>query len=65
MVLIPLLLFTDDIAMPSCSFPVLQRLTDSLGCFADHNSFAVNLAKTAWLVGGCLSCDGVDPSLVL
>ena len=64
-VLILLLLFVDDIAMPSCLFPVLQRLMDSLGCFADNNILAVNLAKTAWLVGGFPPCDGVDPSLVL
>ena len=51
--------------MPSRLFPVLQRLTDSLGCFADCNGLAVNLAKTAWLVGGCPPCYGVDPSLVL
>ena len=64
-VLIPLLLFADDIAMPSRSFPVLQRLMDSLGCFMDRNSLPVNLAKTVWLVGGCPPRDGVDPSLVL
>ena len=64
-VLIPFLLFADDIAMPSRSLPVLQQLMDSLGCFADCNSLTAKLAKTARLVGGCPPRDGVDPSLVL
>ena len=57
--LIPLLLFTDDIAIPSWSLEVLQRLVAALSVFCTRNKLAVNLGKTGWLVGGCLPRSGM------
>ena len=51
--LIPLLLFADDIAIPSRSLEVLQRLVAALSVFCTRNKLVVNLGKTGWLVGGC------------
>ena len=45
-VLIPLLLFADDIAIPSRSFAVLERLVSALSVFCDRNALTVNLDKT-------------------
>ena len=50
--LIPLLLFADDIAMLSHMFLVLQCLAHALGIFCDRNLLTVNLGKTEWIVGG-------------
>ena len=51
--LIPLLLFVDDIAILSWSLEVLQRLVAALSVFCTHNKLVVNLGKTGWLMGGC------------
>ena len=56
--LIPLLLFADDIAIPSRSLEVLQRLVAALSVFCTRNKLVVNLGKTGWLVGGCTPCSG-------
>ena len=50
--LIPLLLFADDILMPSHMFPILQRLAQTLGIFCDCNLLTDNLGKTEWIFRG-------------
>ena len=56
--LIPLLLFADDIAIPSRSLEVLQCLVAALSVFCMRNKLVGNLVKTGWLVGGCSLCLG-------
>ena len=56
--LLSLLLFVDDIAIPSGSFAVLHCLVHALGVFCSGNQLMVNLSKTAWLVGGCVPHNG-------
>ena len=56
--LIPLLLFADNIAILSRSLVVLQRLMAALSVFCTRNKLVVNLGKTGWLVGGCSPCSG-------
>ena len=58
--LIPLLLFADDIAIPSRSLEVLQRLVAALSVFCTRNKLVVNLGKPGWLVGGCPPRSGTD-----
>lgn len=50
--LIPLLLFADDIVLLARSLQVMQRLLDVLSDFCRANHLEVNLAKSAWVVGG-------------
>ena len=57
--LIPLLLFADDIAIPSRLLEVLQRLVAALSVFCTRNKLVVNLGKTGWLVGGCSPRSGM------
>ena len=58
--LIPLLIFVDDIAIPSRSLEVLQRLVAALSVFCKRNKLVVNLDKTGWLVGGCAPHLGME-----
>ena len=55
-----LLLFVDNIAIPSWSFVVLQRLVHALGVFCSRNHFTINLGKTSWLVSGSVPHSGTD-----
>ena len=50
--LVPLLLFADDIILlgPSCA--AAQQLLDALEAFCRASGLTVSLAKTFWLVGG-------------
>ena len=50
--LIPLLLFADDIAMPSRMFPILRCLAHSVNVFCDRNLLSINLGKMEWIVRG-------------
>ena len=52
--LLPLLLFADDLVLLSRQHAVLQRLLHVLHSFCTANGFTVNLAKSAWVVGGCV-----------
>ena len=58
--LIPLLLFVDDIVIPSQSLMVLQWLVYTLGVFCLQNHLNINLGKTAWMVGGSVPCSGTE-----
>lgn len=55
-----LLLFADNIAIPSWSFMVLQWLVHALGVFCSWNHLTINLNKMAWLVGGSVPHSGTD-----
>ena len=50
--LIPLLLFADNNAIPSHMLSIWQHLAHALGVFCDHNLLSVNLGKTEWIVAG-------------
>ena len=50
--LIPLLLFADDIVLVGRDPAVVQQLLDVLSGFCANNGLTVNLDKTVWLVGG-------------
>ena len=52
--LLPLLLFADDLVLLSRSLPTLQRLLAVLAAFCTANGLTVNLGKSAWVVGGCV-----------
>ena len=52
--LLPLLLFADDLVLLSHSLPTLQRLLAVLAAFCAANGLTVNLGKSAWVVGGCV-----------
>ena len=52
--LLPLLLFADDLVLLSCSLPTLQQLLAVLAAFCTANGLTVNLGKSAWVVGGCV-----------
>ena len=58
--LVPLLLFADDIVLlgPSCT--VVQRLLDALSTFCAESGLTVSLSKTCWLVEGLVHRD-FDP----
>ena len=58
--MIPLLLFLDDIVIPSQSFGVLQWLVHDLGVICSWNHLTVNLGKMSWLVGGSVPHSGTD-----
>ena len=59
--LIPLLLFADDIVLIGRSPAQLQRLLDTLSTFCTGAGLTVNLDKTVWLVGGNVPTDFVPP----
>ena len=50
--LIPLLLFADDMVLVSRCPTMMQRLLHALSAFCDSAGLTVNLDKTVWLVGG-------------
>ena len=52
--LLPLLLFADDLVLLSRSLPTLQRLLAVLAAFCTANGLTVNLGKSAWVMGGCV-----------
>ena len=58
--MIPLLLFANDIAIPSHSLKVLQWLVHALGVFCLQNHLTVNLGKMAWLMAGSVPRSGTD-----
>ena len=53
-VLLPMLLFADDIVLLSRDRAVLQRMLDVLARFCRENGLTVNTGKTKWLVGGAI-----------
>lgn len=50
--LVPLLLFADDMVVIGRTGALVQRLLDTLSLFCGHAGLTVNLTKTVWLVGG-------------
>ena len=50
--LVPLLLFADDLVLISRQHDVLQRLLQILCQFCEVNGLTVNLGKSAWVAGG-------------
>ena len=50
--LVPLLLFADDLVLISRQHDVLQRLLQILRQFCKVNGLTVNLGKSAWVAGG-------------
>ena len=64
-VLVPLLLFADDLVLLAQSARVAMRLLDLLSAWCCHMGLTVSLTKTKWLVGGFSSVqrsDFVDPA---
>ena len=61
--LIPVLLFADDLVVLGSSGVVVQRLLDGLGHFCSANGLRVNLPKTKWLLGGWTAAAGPNPVL--
>ena len=59
--MIPLLLFADDIVLIGRTPDQLQRLLDTLSTFCIGAGLTVNLDKTVWLVGGNVPRDFVPP----
>ena len=55
--LVPLLLFADDIVLLARSRELVQRLLDGLSTFCAASGLTVNLTKTCWLVGGLVHRD--------
>ena len=52
--LLPMLLFADDIVFLATSRAVMQRLLDGLSTFCEANGLTVSTAKTKWLLGGAV-----------
>ena len=52
--LIPMLLFADDIVLLGRQPPLVQRLLDILDSFCADSSLNVSLKKTKWLLGGAI-----------
>ena len=50
--LVPLLLFVDDLVLISHQHDVFQHLLQSLHWFCETNSLTVNFSKSAWVAGG-------------
>ena len=64
-VLVPLLLFVDNLVLLARSARVAMRLLDLLSAWCRHMGLTVSLTKTKWLVGGFSSVqrsDFVDPA---
>ena len=51
-ILLPGLLFADDIVFTARSLEALQRTMETLSDFCRQNSLTVSLKKTEWLIGG-------------
>ena len=51
-ILIPRLLFSDDIVFMGTDMRVVQRILDTLSIFCAQNHLSVSLQKTEWLFGG-------------
>ena len=56
--LLPALLFADDLLLLSSHCKVVQQLLDALSVFGRVNGLSVNLPKTMWPVGGWVAADG-------
>ena len=53
-ILLPMLLFADDIVFLATSRLVMQRLLDGLSSFCEANGLIVSTDKTQWLLGGAV-----------
>ena len=62
--MLPMILFADDIVLLSRECGVLQRLLDTLARFCRENGLTVSTSKTKWLVGGALQPDAVVGNLL-
>ena len=51
-ILLPSLLFSDNIVFMGTNIHVLERILDTLSTFCAQNHFSVSLQKTEWLLGG-------------
>ena len=51
-ILLPSLLFSDDIVFMGTDMHVVQRILDTLSTFCAQNHLSVSLQKTEWLLGG-------------
>ena len=51
-ILLPSLLFSDDIVFMGTDMGVVQRILDTLSTFCAQNHLSVSLQKTEWLLGG-------------
>ena len=51
-ILLPSLLFADDIVFMGTDMRVVQRILDTLSTFCAQNHLSVSLQKTEWLLGG-------------
>ena len=63
-VLVPLLLFSDDLVLLARSAQVVHCLLALLSAWCHHMGLTVSLSKTKWLVGGFRSAkhsDFADP----
>ena len=52
--LVPLLLFADDMVLVARSRVLVQRLLNALATFCAHTGLVVNLGKTVWMLGGLI-----------